>query len=127
MTCDRVGGFAQVSLREQVGVDVVVGDRAVLVGAGDAVDAEASLRIVMTERTPESGGLDEELETNLGLEVVVLRRRLVPGDGVCDVGVDVERGCARGPVAGALLTADRAPGEGGASEAELARSVPRQI
>ena len=49
---DRVRRGAQVLLREQVRVDVVVGDRAVLVRAGDAVDAEPTLRIVMAERPP---------------------------------------------------------------------------
>ena len=41
MTGDRIGCSAHVPLCQQVGVDVVVGDRAVLVRARDAVDAEA--------------------------------------------------------------------------------------
>ena len=83
---DRVGRGAQVPLRHQVRVDVVVGDRAVLVGAGDAVDAEAALRVVMTERAPEPRGLDEQLEADLALERP--RRpvaRLVADDRVGDV------------------------------------------
>src|SRR5581483_11034098 len=49
--CDRVGGCAQVPLGEQVGVDVVVGDRAVFVGSGDAVDPErVSGAVVVAER-----------------------------------------------------------------------------
>ena len=79
MTGDRVGGGAQVPLREQVRVDVVVGDRAVLVGAGDAVDAEAPLRVVVTERAPEPGRLDEQLEADLALERLVAGR--APGSG----------------------------------------------
>ena len=46
---DGVGGGAQILLRGQVGVDVVVGDCAVFVGTGDAVDPEAALCIVMAE------------------------------------------------------------------------------
>jgi outer membrane lipopolysaccharide assembly protein LptE/RlpB len=46
---DRVGRGAEVPLRHQVGVDVVVGHRAVLVGSGDAIDAE-----------PVGGGVEAE-------------------------------------------------------------------
>jgi hypothetical protein len=46
---DGVGRGAQVSLRGQVGVDVVVGDRAVFVRTGDAVDPEAALGVVVAE------------------------------------------------------------------------------
>ena len=46
---DGVGGGAQVLLRGQVGVDVVVGDCAVFVRTGDAVDPEAALSVVMAE------------------------------------------------------------------------------
>jgi hypothetical protein len=45
-----VGRGEEVLLCEQVGVDVVVGERAVLVGPGDAVDAEAALPVVVAER-----------------------------------------------------------------------------
>jgi hypothetical protein len=43
------GGGAQVLLRGQVGVDVVVGDCAVFVRTGDAVDPEAAPSVVMAE------------------------------------------------------------------------------
>ena len=49
MTNDPVRGGAQVPLGEQVGVDVVVGDCAVLVGTGDPVDSEAALGVVVAE------------------------------------------------------------------------------
>ena len=62
MSCDRVRGGAEVPLREEIRVDVVVGDRAVLVGTGDPVDAEPPMRVVVAERAPEAGGLDEQLE-----------------------------------------------------------------
>src|SRR6185437_15396628 len=44
-----VGREQQVPLRHQIGVDVVVGDGAVLVGAGDAVDSKPALGVVMAE------------------------------------------------------------------------------
>ena len=91
MARDRVGRRAQVPLRDEVRVDVVVGDRAVLVRAGDAVDAEAALRVVVAERAPQPRRLDEQLEADLALEHVVVGRRVVAGDGVGDGGVDVER------------------------------------
>jgi len=127
MACDRVRGGSQVPLREQVRVDVVVGDRAVLVRPRDAVDAEAALRVVVAERSPEARGLDEQLEPRLALELVVARRVLVADDGVCDVGPDAERRRPRVPVAGALLAADRPPREHAAAEPELRGPLPRQI
>jgi hypothetical protein len=42
MARDGVGCVNEVLLREQIRVDVVVGDRAVLVGTSDPVDPEAS-------------------------------------------------------------------------------------
>ena len=62
MAPDGLGRRAQVPLSHQVGVDVVVGDRAVLIGAGDAVDAEEALRVVVSERAPEARRLHEQLE-----------------------------------------------------------------
>jgi hypothetical protein len=100
MSYDGVGGCAQVPLGEQVGVDVVVGDRAVLVGASDTVDPEpASLAVVVAERAPEPRGFDEQFEPGRASEVFVAGCGLVAGDGVGDVGVDVEGGGAGRPVA----------------------------
>ena len=124
---DRVGRRAQVLLGHQVGVDVVVGDRAVLVRARHAVDAEGARAVVVPERTPETRRLDEQLEADPRCEL------RVPGDGrvaerrVGDVGADVERGRARGPVPGALLAADRAPRECGALQAERRRALAREV
>jgi hypothetical protein len=44
---DGVGRREEVLLRHEVGVDVVVGDGAVLVRAGDAVDTEAAAGVVV--------------------------------------------------------------------------------
>ena len=85
MAGDGVGGRAEVPLREQVRVDVVVGDRAVLVGPGDAVDAKAPFGVVMAERAPEPRRLDEQLEADVALERVVVGRGLVADDRVGDV------------------------------------------
>jgi hypothetical protein len=72
---DAVRGLAQVLLREEVRVHVVVGESAVLVGPGDAVDAEASACVVVAERAPEPRRLDEELDPDLALELLVAGRR----------------------------------------------------
>ena len=117
----QVGGGGEVVLRHQVRVEVVVLDRAVLVRAGDALDAELAVRVVLAERAPQPGGLDEQRQADLALELLVLRRVQVLDDGVGDVGVDVEGGRAGRPVAGALLAADRPPRERGAVQAELRR------
>jgi hypothetical protein len=66
------------------------------------------------ERAPQSRGLDEQFEPDVGVELVVPGGVVVAHDGVGDVGVDVEGGRPRRPVAGALLAVDRAPGERGA-------------
>jgi hypothetical protein len=115
----HLGGVAEVQLRHEVGVDVVVDDRGVLVGTGHAVDAELAGRVVVPQRAPQPRGGDEQLEPDLALEVGVAGDQDVPADGVGDVGVDVERGRPRRPVAGALLAADRPPGERGAAQAQL--------
>ena len=127
MALHGLGRRAQVPLRHQVRVDVVVRDRAVLVRPGDAVDAEAALGVVVAERAPEPRRLHEELQTDLALEGLVARRLLVPHDSVGDVGADVERRRAGRPVARALLAADRAPRESGPVEAELDRPLACEL
>src|SRR5690606_20863853 len=99
----------------------------VLVGTGDAVDVERALRVVMADRTPQPGGLDQELEPLALLELGVAGGRQVAADGVGDGGVDVEgRGPGR-PVARALLAPDRPPGEGRPGESELPRAVAGEV
>jgi hypothetical protein len=48
----RVGGGEQVCLRHQVGVDVVIGEGAVLVRAGDPVDVEVALVVAVAQGDP---------------------------------------------------------------------------
>ena len=124
---DRVGGLAQVPLGHEVRVDVVVGDRCVLVRAGDSVDPEVPVLVVVAEGAPKARGLDQELDAARALEVRVVDRILVAGDRVGDVGVDVEGRRSRRPVRGALLPGDRPPGEGGAAQAELLRAGAREV
>ena len=124
---DHVGGAAQVALRHQVRVDVVVGDGAVLVGAGDAVDPEPPGSVVVPQRAPQPGGLHQQLGTHLALECVVIGRGRVPEHRVRDVGVDVEGGRSGRPVARAFLSVNRPPREGGALKAELRSALARQI
>ena len=124
---DRVGGGAQVPLGQQVGVDVVVRDRAVLVRAGDAVDPEPALRVVVAERTPEPRRLDEQLEADLALERLVAGRALVPDHGVGDRAREVERRGAGRPVARAFLAPDRPPRKNGAGEPELGGALAGEV
>ena len=123
---DGVGGQAQVSLRHQVGVDVVVGDRAVLVGAGDPVDAKPAVGVVVAQRAPQPRGLDEQFEPGLALEGMVVGRGLVAADCIGDVCADVEGGRSRRPVPRALPPVDRPPRKGRALEAQELGTVASQ-
>ncbi len=107
----RLGRRAQVLLRHEVGVDVVVGEGAVLIRSGDAVDAEAPSRVHEAEGHEQSRRLDEQLEADLLLKRRVASRLDVLGHGVRDVGVDVERRGARRPIARAFCAVDGAPRE----------------
>jgi hypothetical protein len=127
VTLRAVGGGAEVPLGHEVGVDVVVGDRAVLVGSGNAVDPKPPGGVVVPERSPQPGGLDEESEADPALERFVAAGRLVADDSVGDVGVDVERRGAGGPVARALLSADRPPRERRAPQAQLPGALLGEI
>ena len=49
VTGDGVGRGAQIPLRRQVGVDIVVSDCAVFVRTGDAVDPKAAFGIVVAK------------------------------------------------------------------------------
>ena len=96
----RVRGRHQVLLGHQVGVDVVVGQRAVLVRAGDPVDVELPLGVVVAEGAPQPRGVGQQLQP--GPAARTPRRRSgqhVADHRVGDVGVDVEGGGAGGPVA----------------------------
>ena len=82
---------------------------------------------MVAERTPEPCRLHKELESDLALEVLVLRRVLVAHDRIRDVCADVETCGAGRPVAGALVAADRAPGKGGSFEPQLTGALPGQV
>ena len=75
---------------------------------------------------PQPRRLDEHLEPGLELEHLVLDRGLIADDRVGDVGADVKSRRSGRPVAGALLAADRPPGERRPLQAELARPLPGQ-
>src|SRR5690349_3928361 len=93
---DRRRSCAEVSLREQIRVDVVVADRAVFVGSRDTVDSERSLcTVVVAEREPESGCFYEELKALMSREGVVARCVFVARDGVRDVCGEMESGRSR--------------------------------
>ena len=85
-----VCGGSQVPCCHEVREDVVVDECGVLVGSGDAVDAKRAFGVVMTNRTPQAGGLDQEFESRPTFEVVVAGGADVAPDRVGDVGVDVE-------------------------------------
>ena len=90
---------AQVALGHEVGVDVVVGEGAVLVWSGDAVDAKlVGDGVEVPQRTPQSRRLDEQLEAHLLLERAVTGGLDVGGHSVGNVRVDMECGSTRRPV-----------------------------
>src|SRR5207237_3051942 len=103
-------GGQQVLAGHQVGVDVVVAEGGVLVGAGHAGQAEAAVAVVVTERDPQPGRGDEDLEAEAGFELLVVGGVHIADDGVGDVGADVEGGGAGRPVPRALLAGDGPPG-----------------
>src|SRR5690606_25346836 len=84
-----VGRVAQVPGGHQVGVDVVVAERRVLVRARDAVDVEHAVPVVVPQRAPQAGGLDQQLHAHLSGEPLVAGGVEVAHRGVGDVGGDV--------------------------------------
>ncbi len=122
----QVGRGGQVPLGHQVGEDVVVFDRAVLVGAGDPVDTEPALGVVVADAAPQPRRLDQDLDADLALELLVPGGVDVVEHGPGDVGVDVERGRAGRPVTRTLLAVDRAPRERGALQAQVGGALPGQ-
>jgi hypothetical protein len=92
MALHCAGGGAQVVLGHQVRVDVVVGQRAVLVRSRDAVDSELAAARVVAKRLPEPSRLHEQLQSGAGLEPGIPGDVHVADDSVSDVGVDMERG-----------------------------------
>jgi len=119
----HVDGREQIVTRHHVRVDVVVGDRAVLIGAGDAVDVEEALGVVVAQRPPQPCGMRQQVHPRVPLELDVTGDVDIADHGGGDGRVDVEGGGAGRPVARALLTMDRPPREGRAREAELGRVV----
>ncbi|GAA3095000.1 hypothetical protein GCM10017687_01800 [Streptomyces echinatus] len=119
MAFHGIRGGTQVLTGHQVGVRVVVGDRAVLVGAGDPVEVEDPVAVVVPQRPPQPGRLHQQFHAGLPLEVGVAGGLDVPDDGVGHAGVHVEGGGAGRPVGRALRSRDGPPGERGAGEAQL--------
>ena len=77
---------------------------------------------MLAERAPQPRRLDQQLEADLRLELGVLGGVDVTADRGGDVGVDVERGGPRGPVAGALpRPPDRPPRKRRPGQAQVGR------
>ena len=110
---------AKCQLRSEIGEHVVVDDGGVLVGAGHAVEAEASVDVVMPETGEQAGDLDEEFDAALGFELFVLGGAHVSRGRVGDVGADVHTRGTSGPVARTLVAVDGAPGEHGPALSEF--------
>ena len=119
----RVGRAAQVAPGHQVGEDVVVDQRGILVRAGDAGQVERAAVVEVAVSVPQPGGLDQHLGAALGEERGVTGGRHVPQHRVGDVGVDVQARAARRPVAGALPAAECPPRVGGAGQAQFGRPL----
>jgi hypothetical protein len=115
----HVSGGRHVSLGHQVGENVVVFHRAVLVGPGHAVDAEPALGVVMADAPPQPGRLHQQLDSDFALELLVPGGVDVVDDRVRDVRVDVKRGGASRPVPGALLAVDGPPRERRAPQSQV--------
>jgi hypothetical protein len=122
-----LGGVAEVQARHEVRERVVVDDRRVLVGAGDAVDVERAVGGEEAQVLPQPCRLDEHLGADLGEEAAVVARVNVSADRVRDVRIDVVLRGARLVVRRRLLAVDRAPREHRAALAELARPGARRV
>ena len=111
MRVDRLGRAQQVPPRHQVGVRVVVAQRAVLVRPRHPRQPEPVLAVVVPERDPQPRRLHQQRQPDLARELRIPRRPLIAQHGIRDVGPDVHRRAARRPVPGALLPRDRPPRE----------------
>ena len=106
------GGLAEVVLGHDVGEEVVVDHRRVLVGPGDPVQVEAAPFAATepeAEVGPHPGRLDEHVDALAHHEVVIARGLYVLAESEGDVGVDVVLRRACGVVRRSLLAVDGAP------------------
>src|SRR5215217_2955170 len=100
-----------VLLRRQMRVDIVIGNGTVVVGAGDSVDPEAAVAVLVAERTPQPGSVHEQVQADRLLEGGVVGGANVSDRSTGDICVDMECGRSCRPVTGAFLPADGAPRE----------------
>ena len=107
------GCVNEVRPRHDIGVEVVVDDRGVLVGPGHAMNVEfpASVDPPEAQICPHPRRLDEDRSGIAEEEGLVPRRTSVVHDRVSDVSIDVILSRTCGVVGGGLLTSDRPPRE----------------
>ena len=122
-----IGSGDQVVCRHQVREDVVADDRGVLVGTGDPVEVPGAVAVVVPERHPQPGGLDQHGKATVLFERLIAGHDAVALEGHRDVGVDVPGRGTRRPVGRALLSADGPPRESGTLEAEFGRPLPGEV
>ena len=91
----------------------------IVVGTYSLTVADAGFQTYSSIHNVLEVGSNIGIDAHLALELHVRGRGDVAQHRVGDVGVDVERGRARGPVARALLAADRPPRERGALEPQV--------
>ena len=115
----RAHGPLQVVFGAGVGVVVVVDQAGVLVGAGDAVDQEASLRHVPHVH-PQACRFQQHLRALRDQVLPVAGGVIVGAHRIGDIAHDMILGCARQEIAAALAPVDGTPG------IQRALQVPQQ-
>ena len=122
MTFADVGGAQHISLRHEIRVDIVVRDSAVLVRAGDSVDAKMSIQVKVSERSPESSRLNENFSSHVAFEFDIVIGFHISKHRRGDVRVDVKGSRSGGPVPGTFFAVNRSPWKCRTAESQIARS-----
>jgi len=94
---DSQGCLAQMMLCHQVGIDGVVGQRALFIGAGHIIDTDATLCVMRARRTPQAGRFDQQLKPTLFFPCHAASAADRGRDRIDTLGVDMECGCPGWP------------------------------
>src|SRR5216110_757048 len=101
----------QIQLGHEIGIDIAIHKRTILIWTCHAINTKLSRRAIVAQREPETRRLNEQFKPNLLFKSGIISGFNVLDNGKCDICIDMHCRGAGWPVSRTFFATDRAPGK----------------